>query len=257
MFNILKKKTIEIHCYTDNKMVYDCFKIQQSTKFYPQWWKDLPKYSGTPKTISDTTMKGCYGFLELYKKSFVIPLWSDLLFSNEIEKNNFQYDSKQKNLNPKKLFFRNKEFTSDQHSIEQYLNSVNHKEWQQFKLNSPWYIECKENINFLALDCLYNRQDLFGKINLVPGMFNFFVLPQSNILGFVKINSEDFVIEAGTPMIHCIPITERPVKVFCHFDPYKTNLLASDSVFSFYNCGYKKLRQLFRIKNDKCPFTLK
>jgi hypothetical protein len=257
MFNILKKKTIELHCYTDNKMVYDCFKIQHGTNFYPQWWKDLPKYPKIPTHNTSLSMKGCYGFLKLYKNSFVIPLWSDLLISNKKNQVNIAYNNIENEPIKKILKFSNVIFKLEHHNIDQFKNLVDHNEWTQFKLATPWLIECKENINFLSIDCSYNKEKIFGDVILVPGMFNFFIENEPNVNGFVKNNTEDILLSAGTPLIHIVPLTERPIKIFCHLDPYKFDVLKSSQFFSFYNVGQNKLKQLLKVKDQKCPFTLK
>jgi len=71
----------------------------------------------------------------------------------------------------------------------------------------------------------------------------------------VKHDMPDTVMPAGMPLIYLTPVTDRRVKIFCHYDPIKHNTERS-GFFSFYNKGSKKNRQMQLSKNKHCPFQI-
>ena len=70
-------KTNVIKFVTDDAYIYDYKPMAPSMKYAPEWWKKLPKHFVSPEIyhpVKNPTVKGCPGFIELYKHSFALPL---------------------------------------------------------------------------------------------------------------------------------------------------------------------------------------
>lgn len=70
-------KTNVIKFVTDDAYIYDHKPMAPSMKYAPEWWKKLPRHFVAPETtnpVLNPTMKGCPGFIDLYKYSFALPL---------------------------------------------------------------------------------------------------------------------------------------------------------------------------------------
>ena len=72
MIFFFKPKKIHLDCFTNRNDVYTYFPIVKANKTFPDWWKNLPKNSNR------STMKNCVGFLDYFKNSVALRLWSDL-----------------------------------------------------------------------------------------------------------------------------------------------------------------------------------
>lgn len=241
-----------MHFYTDNKMVYDCFPIRPATEYYPQWWRDLPKYPKVPDLQNNPiTMKGCSGFLDLHKNSFVIPLWCDLLIKQK--KINDIYNNDHRSVT--KLEFANPNHTSHVHPNSTFTGMLDHDRWSVHKLSLPWTIGCEENINLLVHDCLYHRKDIFGDVMVYSGIFDPRIVPRFSQFLAIKNDLQDTLLPAGTPLMYITPITDKRVRVSCHHDPYRFNNEQSET-FSFYNRGFKKNKQMAQSKDKQCPFRI-
>jgi hypothetical protein len=84
MLNIFQKPVV-IDCYTDNPHAFEYAKPSKATEFLPKWWKSLPK-------DGHANMSRCAGFIDLYRKSYVLPMWSDFdVWFNPDGSYNWQY----------------------------------------------------------------------------------------------------------------------------------------------------------------------
>jgi hypothetical protein len=75
-----KSKVIHLDCFTSKVIPHNLFPIDYTHKFFPQWWKDLPKVLDNPNQFwGMNTAKTCAGLNNFYSNGVTIPLWSDLL----------------------------------------------------------------------------------------------------------------------------------------------------------------------------------
>ena len=73
-FKFIKNKIV-LDCFTARADVFEHSKIARASEYVPQWWKSLPKPEISFEKIAKnevSNMKGCVGFTELFKNSFVI-----------------------------------------------------------------------------------------------------------------------------------------------------------------------------------------
>jgi len=238
MFSILKRNYIDVFCYTNNVNAYGYFPIRQAREFIPQWWKDIPNtvYDETSnhhtRGFLKPTMKRCPGIIEYYKKGFMIPLWSDVEIIVDSNINEHGWSTA----------------TADNSSVEphpefqrgQFLSSGN---WFHNKLASPWQIETKEPLDFLYLQPHWNLDELNSDI-VIPNGYNSFYKGNhsTHIQMFVNKSSNRVInIDAGTPILHLVPLTEKKIKIHTVYDEEHTNMLNKKaSLYSFGSKYYRK-----------------
>lgn len=231
MFNILKKKYVDIWCYTGNVNAYEYFPIENCREFMPSWWKNIP--SGKRSLAADRvpSMKRCPGIIEHYKRGFVLPLWTDIevIVDNTLPDGWLATAADMNEI--------------DTHEAYQYGEFLDRKRWFHMKLNSPWFIETSEPLDFVYTQPHWNWGDLNTEIFTPTAYDTFFEGNHStNVQLFShKYHCRNFVISAGTPMVHYIPITEKKIVIHTLFDKDKVNLyLEKNDVFSFSAMFYLK-----------------
>lgn len=255
MFNILRKKTVEVHCYTDNRTVFNLFQLKRAVDFYPKWWKDLPKFQDRASFL---TIKSCYGFLELYKRSFVLQLWSDFT-AVPSEKSTISYgdQSKEDESNDHmKVLAPSEDFGFQFHPPSQYKGMVDTSIHDVIKLISPWKMVCNENTNFMVTDLFYNKPLANDNFTILPGLLNFKY--QNSINFFIRMKKTQIDFDVGMPIIMITPLTEKKIKFVHHLDMKSTLILESENKNGFPAFNHKVFKKIKLDKQEnkigKCPF---
>jgi len=244
MFSVLKKKYVDVFCYTKNANAYEYFPIRQARDFIPDWWKNIPnkKYKdGAPyktKGFLEPTMKRCPGLIEYYKKGLMLPLWSDveIIVDENINDQGWSTAVADESLVEPHPDFQRGEFLPPSN-------------WFHNKLNSPWLIETKEHLDFLYLQPHWNLNGLNNEVLIPNGYIDFYKGNHvSHIQMFInKFTNRVINIDAGTPILHLVPLTEKKIKVHTIYDEKKFNTLQEKSNgFSFTSKYYTKVKTLLR-----------
>lgn len=200
------------------KLTIDCFclpcasqnLIKKTAHFFPEWWKNLPS-SFTAKTphnveVEQPTMKTCLGFVDLYKEGFVLPLWTDLNLRIEGREYSYQFASMAKS-----------SFCSiTTHPPVQIGPSFSNL--IHFKIGSPWMISEKTGVKFTAIPAVWNSINLFPKMSIVPGVFDFKSQKATNINGFFHESKipYQYNLEAGHPLLQLVPISDKKTIIKNH-----------------------------------------
>jgi hypothetical protein len=242
-----KKSKIVVDCFTTNLNASELFPIQESTNFFPDWWKNLPKFHSVPDNngleIQRPTMKGCDGFTALYQQGFMIPLWSDLII--ETHQNGFRYN------------FADQELSKiGNHDYEQM--STEFLPYIQFKIQSPWYLKEKTGVKFLMTQPSYNHVRALLDWHMMPGVIDFKYQHASNI-NLLAPRGRRFEMFAGQPLAHLIPLSDLAVEI-------KTHVIKNDDLeglkllnnnYPFFNGAYRKMKKIIdsQESKSKCPFN--
>jgi len=240
MFDIfIKPTTLHIDCFTSSKKVYDFAPIQYSSKFFPEWWKKLPKETFSEnKDKLYSTMKTCTGFLSLYKNSIIIPCWEDILFNvNETEL---------------KCSSVSRSVKFEAHNYKQregYLKNFHHT-----KIISPWHFKCKHDVNFSWQKPMYNFENPIDFI-LMDGVLSFKYQNATNINLLFRKSPKTVMIEFLQPLVLLTPHTEKRLI-------FKNHLVSEqDFVQQFNDKTIKYINSHNTVKNlidekdrKKCPF---
>jgi hypothetical protein len=238
---------IHLDCFTDNIGAITYTKIEHSMKFIPDWWKQLDKID--PTNMHPTgTMKSCQGFLDLFRKGIVLPLWSDLsVLLGESGTD--------------EVFWQFADYTGSAgiHNAGQRGTYLPEEKYQHLKLTSPWLFTCKEDLHWVLHPiswCFDNP-----KAVIIPeGVVNFKWQYGTNVNMFFerKPEKQRFLFEAGQPMLQFIPMSEKEIVIHNHFiEPEEMKKkIGATKIHKFrnhYNIG-KKIRQA---NDSKCPFGFK
>jgi len=206
---------VYLDCYTCNHSAYKAARISSAINYLPAWWKRL--LPSVERSVMDnlpsfkrpgSTMRHCVGLTDMFKKSFCIPLWSDLAIHVEPAMQE-GYAWKFADGNSKLVdhpAFQRGDFMPPEH-------------FQHLKLNSPWYLNCDENINFLFFDPFWPSYEGEEVAIIPPGLLNFQYQPGTNINMFIrKLENESRTVDLkfNTPLVFIMPLTERKVVLRHH-----------------------------------------
>ena len=204
MIFFFKKKPIELLCISKSPPVLEYAPVKKANKFIPQWWKDTPSSIHSPGAIHKSpTMKHCSGFVDYYNAGLIIPLWCDLALRIG-PRGTMEYE----------YHFSDKASSITSHAPQQHNNYYNQFEYQHLKINSPWAFFCKENIKFVVTEPTWSFIK-FKTIRALPGILNYKYQSGTNInLMLHRENDyQDILIPFLEPMLHIIPISDRPLKL--------------------------------------------
>lgn len=236
----LKPSIINVDCLTSNTMVYDMAKIEPANRFMPTWWKKLPKSIGDHPHIRMATLKTCSGFVDLYKTGFIMPMWCDLAVDiGPIGSMSYRYQ------------YSDNESSANEHVLEQKGEFCEIKKYQHLKLNSPWWMITKNDINWLFNDVVWNNTEP-PPYRTLPGIVNFKFVSGTNInLIFPRSEQEKQILIAyKTPIAHIVPLTEKKIKL--RYELVDDQELKKRSKSK--NCSIKFLNRVHEYKMQlKCP----
>lgn len=249
MYFFFKKRKIYVDAFIGNPATHTLFPVRHAVYFLPEWWKKLPSSFIQPDSPSDqielNTLKKCTGFLELYKKGFIIPLWADVLIETKYDGAlRYQYAGAI-------------EEAIDSHDRAQYgphFNNLIHA-----KMQSPWLFQEKTGLQFHFSSPVWNMINTFDGI-IPPGVVNYKFQHQTNINMFLPKMNNSYHLEAGMPLVHIVPMTEKEVvfKTHCLSDEEMAQVhKKSFQMFKFsgtYRARKKILTNLE--KESKCPFSI-
>lgn len=212
----IKPSTVNLDCFTSNIAVYEMAKIEPAIKFTPNWWRSLPNSYpsvwGEHPYFRDGTLKKCSGFLDLYKSGFILPMWCDLAIDvGPIGTDEFRYQ------------YSNFESSAAVHPSGQRGAFCNEQNYQHLKLTSPWHLVCKNNINWIFMDVVWNDINL-SPYRVLTGVVNYKFIDGTHINIILKREekTKHVFIPYKTPLVHLIPMTEKKVKIKTHLvDSYE------------------------------------
>lgn len=245
---IFKKKTLNLDFFTSRPSAHDLFPPDYSNKFIPEWWKKLPQTFEKPGAFFPTgTIKSCYGFRSYYKQGFMIPLWSD-----------FAIDVAQAgDINTRWKF--SDDSIASSHPPDQWDAYLSPLYYTHIKLHSPWFVTCKDPVDFIVQQPLWNQTEI-GNYTLLPGVVDFKYQQSTQINMMVKHldNRRRFIIPSGTPIIQFVPLTDRKIKIHTHLVSVEEEekIWKRPIKISFVN-KYAKVKKIVseREEKSKCPFS--
>lgn len=255
-----KKKKIVFDCFTYDKAAHDVYPIRKAMPYYPEIIKKMPMASkvndhSTNVQFDMPTMKACTGINGLYKQGAIIPFWTDYVcqpkrhaVENRSKLGLADFDAQQRLSEHPRIQYPG--------MFEDYIN---------VKFGGVWHIREKTGIKVLQIPATYNLNNLNYSILIPPSLSYFDLQVQCNLQMFVRADSPDFTIYAGTPMLHLIPITENEVEwrrhIVSHADWVKIEGEVPVSFPQLGNDRYNRYKKLIRQKEQmdameapKCPF---
>tara|TARA_Y100000114_G_scaffold69601_1_gene63726 strand:- start:1048 stop:1767 length:720 start_codon:yes stop_codon:yes gene_type:complete len=201
--------TIHIDFLTGDTDIYQFSKIDYAMNFLPDWYKNLPAKNYLPEKPGGVriTMKGCLGLRDLFKKSLIIPLWSDM----NIALGRIGTDTTS-------WAFADRKSDVELHTREDYGSFIG-ENTQHLKLVSPWYGFSKSDVGFCFVQPMWNTVKYSDILHVLPGIIDFKYQAGTNVNILLSRKPENKVLELkhGMPLVHLVPLTEEKVKIKHHF----------------------------------------
>jgi len=230
---------VYLDCYTSNPNAYKAARISSAINHLPSWWKRLLPTVERPVMNEllkfkrpGSTMRHCTGLTDMFKKSFCIPLWSDLIIHLEPamqEGYAWKFADGRSKLTEHPAFQRG-DFMPPEH-------------FQHLKLDSPWYLHCDENINFLFFDPFWPSYEGEEVAIIPPGLLNFQYQSGTNINMFIrKLENESRTVDLklNTPLVFITPLTERKVVLRHHLVSQEYATMYVNRPVAAFNDSYVK-----------------
>jgi hypothetical protein len=236
-----KNTKIYLDCFTLDPLLLKTAPVDHAVKHFPEWWKGLPNsYIDKGSFIPNTTMKKCSGIIDYYKKSIVIPMWSDLLI--DIDANSgFRWQ------------FADGKTGAVSHNDNQYKGFASDRH-AHFKITSPWYFKSSKSIGWLYSNAVYNLQDP-RDFHMLPGVIDHSKQTSTNIQLLIDLRQTKVVnVSVGQPIAHITPLTEKEVVIRRHLvsESEIRKLNMEQKPISFIG-NYSKVNEL-KNKFKNCPF---
>lgn len=259
---LFSRGKVTLDCYTTDPYVYASAKIESGTKFYPDWWKRLSKTENSwqehfvksfqPRALAGIpSMRSCVGFINVYKNSFVLPMWSDLRIAVS------SWEKTQTGFPSYSYQYANLCSGIESHPTEQHGNFFSRENYQHLKLLSPWEVLCNQDIQWAWMPPVWHFLNDLEDITILNGMVDYFYQTTTNINMFIKRPKQEesfFEIPYGTPLCHIIPLTERKIKIQHHLVTHDEliKIKASRGIDTrrYFSGGYFKIKRQEGINKD-------
>lgn len=218
--------------------------VDYAIKFYPDWWKKLPKVTkpvftdNTSNVTRNTNMKYCDGLTNEYRNSVIIPMWSDFLFKYN-EDGSWVYN------------FADSTSFGEHHKLDQRIGFK--ENYFHFKIVSPWAFRSDKDVYFQCGMPYYNYDTELDYEN-IPGTVEFHHQHTTNMNLFIKNKPSEFLIEFNTPIFHVKPLSERTLVLNKHIVSTKEFISKFSPTPFTYKKRFLTMKRIKEDKEKKCPF---
>jgi hypothetical protein len=143
---LIKKSSIVVDFFTETHIVPGINAPDKAIKFLPQWWRELPGDQLQPKQpweqvkgfTASLSLRKCPGFIDYFRSSIALPMWSDLVLSVEAEGSphyTYQYADRKSSVMT--------------HGASQRGAYLPETKYQHVKLINPWAARTKQNVQWV------------------------------------------------------------------------------------------------------------
>lgn len=235
---LFKKKEVTLDFFINMEKWANLYSPKKAHSYLPEWWKNLPaSYDDmnefTNRSVPRSTMKFCSGFKDLYSSGFIIPMWSDLII--DVSKENYFY------------VFADKNSSSQEHSSNQHGNSFNN--FYHMKIISPWLAVEKSGIKFAFIEPTWSWLKVSSYIKILPAIVSYDLQSGTHINMFLEKRSEEYRVQinAGDPIVHLLPLTDKKVKIKTHLvNDVEHKLIAQRNSPSKFIGGFEIYKKFMR-----------
>lgn len=240
---LFKKSELHLDVFTSRSGVFELYPVEYGNNFFPEWWKKLSKeYYHEGSIYPSSTMKRCDGFIQYYKNSITIPLWSDLMLKiNRNDSVDWQFSDMVTN--------------ASSHPKVQMEGFMDDKEFAHVKIESPWIFKSKDEISWVWTQPIWNFKNSFDVL-IPPASVNYKYNNSTNINMLIdQTEDKKILLPAGLPMVNLFPMTEKKVVIHSHLVSNEEYSKIHDATYAstFIN-KYKNAKKILQEKESKCPF---
>ncbi len=198
------------------------------SKALPDWWKN-----GAVQINGEPTVKECPSFIQMFKNSYVIPMWCDTEF--KITDHGVQWR------------FSHPSFRWESHSENQFLDiapqNVRDNTKKIMKAISPWHIKTPKGYSVYQMSAFYEFNENF---EIMPGIIDTDIHHEANQQVMLTGKNETFTIKRGEPFAVYFPF-KRDSFVYETRNATKEDLDTIErnklKIFSKFKRGYKLMHQ--------------
>ncbi len=184
----------------------DLFPPQPANKFLPQWYKEIGRGEQVDSNLgygSAITAKRCPAIQDLVSTGFILPIWGDLSLKT-FYKEDGEIDRQAWNITTAKAYGEDADDWIGWHSEDQTkgMDIGRTIAGQTLKIKCPYKFIVPKGYDLLYTDPFYHfRKDIRCFMGLVEAdKWGIITFP------FEILNAESFIMKAGTPLVHVIPI---------------------------------------------------
>lgn len=225
-----RQKPIVLRCYTALSAAASLFPVGESRK-YPLKW--MPQAAPNAPSI-----RGCPGIRDYAGAGFVLPLWTDVRITAATNILECKLEVADRDVNRFKFIMPG---TTGGLFAGASLAHL--------KIVPPWFFRCSEEIKFYFSGAFYhlNTPDML----VCPGHVDYVHQLTPTMQTFIRVYGGPTVLElqAGTPLAHIIPLTERPVQLEVHHvsaDTFTALGEEEKQMNAFFSFGYYRRRAIKR-----------
>tara|TARA_A100001035_G_scaffold150717_1_gene118677 strand:+ start:3255 stop:3953 length:699 start_codon:yes stop_codon:yes gene_type:complete len=232
MFSIFNRTpTITLDCFTPIPDLPELFPLKKASGIVPNWWKNL-KPTVEYKGINRGSLKMCPGVTDYFKTGFIITCWRDFII---------EVNSGIPNVLP--------ENTADLHNPIQWGDEAL-QGYAHVKLVSPWRIKEKTGCKFLFTNTFWHNNT--HQYFIPNGIVNYKYQHATNVNLVVNKNAfpKRFELNAGEPIVHCLPISDKNIKIKMHVVSDEEFAKTDNYHFTFSGNYYKSKKFKKENKND-------
>lgn len=203
MFNLPKLpfynkiKPVVLNAYTDSEVIHALTPLTMTSKCPYKPYNPDPN----PRVRETGSFKTCYGNVSSNNRSITMPMWGENLV--RVENGELQILESMRSIYP-----------IVSHDDPDYIPT--HKSLRILKFTSPWGIHCEEPVHFVAANHVRNTTPL----NVPSGVLEFTYQHDFNIFFKLDVGADqEFKIPHAHPLLQLWPLTDRPIKLNCQFNP--------------------------------------
>ena len=228
----MKKEKLKIEWFTEVAGLPKVESVVPAIKAIPDWVKKIPMHSMETNNPNQNphrlhgTIKQCPGFIDLYKQSYVIPMWCDL-----------KIKASRKGMHSK---FSDTMYEMSIHPPEQLTDHLPPDRKDDYiwiaKTLTPWRARTSPGWGMLQLPMQYEyNPDFFAAMGIVhTDHFH-----ELNIQLYIK-HDREFIITKGTPIAMYVPI-----KLYKNLEIEESIGPATQEQFEFYETGHRAVFSKF------------
>lgn len=193
----------KIEFFSSISGVADLYPIKASSDIIPKWLNAVKDDFLREKHRRQQHLYKCPGIMDILTTGYIITTWHDILVETDGTRMKLIIPSVElKNALGKE--------PTEEHPPDGIASYFPKRPWSidsLFKLNTPWHVVAPKNIKFLMTSLPYH--DCSG-FECVPGILDPKLSTELNIQGYWNITTPgSYFIEAGTPIAHLIPLSEK------------------------------------------------
>jgi hypothetical protein len=228
----LRKNKIVLDCYTSLSAAANLFPISYSKKHRLNW---MPQVTKGVATIS-----GCPGIRDYVSTGFVLPLWTDVKITASENVLNSKVEVADRDVNRFRFIMPG--------STGQFFSE---KPVAHLKIVPPWFFRCTEDISFSFSGAFYHINN--PNLIVCPGLVNYTHQLTPTIQTYINLcgNQVSIDLQAGTPLAHIIPLTDREVHINVHHVSDEAFLklgLEENEMKAFFSFGYYKRKAIKKVR---------